>query len=132
MATDAERLEEAEAALEEIRWATDAIVLVEGPRDTAALRSLGVDGRFVEVQSQGGPIRAAEAVYEAGARAIILTDWDRTGGRLAEELKNQLSALDVPWDADLRARLSKASKKDVKDVQSLPSMIARLRETVRP
>lgn len=131
MLSDAERLEEIEKVLEELSTAPGT-VLVEGMKDVAAFRTMGIDKDFVEVQSGGGPIKAAEAVYEKGCPAIIMTDWDRTGGRIAEELKNQLSALDVKWDSDLRARLSKVCRKDIKDIQSLPSLLQRLRDTVRP
>ncbi|MDR3283386.1 MAG: Toprim subdomain protein [Candidatus Methanoplasma sp.] len=123
---DEERLREIMLALDDLaELARDRIVLVEGRKDARALRALGIEGEVFQIQGVG-PLKAAEYVMENGGKAVILTDWDRKGGILASELEAQLSALGAEFDATVRARLSTLSKKYVKDVESLDSMVARL------
>ena len=61
----------------------DAPILVEGERDVRALRSLGFHGD-VRALNRGGTIFGlCEALARERRGAIILTDWDAKGGRLA-------------------------------------------------
>ena len=71
------------------------VVLVEGLKDVSALESVGVSADFFCVQSGGGPVRAAEHVWNLGMKAVIMTDWDRRGGNLAATLRENLSSLGV-------------------------------------
>ena len=58
---DEERLERFSEALDRlIDLSASHLILVEGNKDVAALRNLGVEGDFFCVQSGGGPVRAAE------------------------------------------------------------------------
>ena len=95
---DAERLEQIQALLDELNDMSGThIILVEGLKDVASLRHVGVDGEFFCVQSGGGPVKAAEHVWHSGKQAVIMTDWDRRGGALARALRDNLSALDVRY-----------------------------------
>jgi len=124
---DEERLAEIEEVLDELReLSEDHIILIEGIKDKKALSSIGIDGEVFMIQSEGGPIRAAEYVYEHGGEAVILTDWDRKGGIIAHELEGQLSALGVEYDISIRAKLSFLCKKYIKDVESLDTLLERL------
>lgn len=124
---DEERLAEIEDVLEELReLAADHVILVEGPKDKKALNSIGIEGELFMIQSEGGPVKAAEYVSEHGGKAVILTDWDRRGGTIAHELENQLSALGLVYDSRIRAKLSSLCKKDIKDVESLDTLLERL------
>jgi len=106
--------------------ASDHVVLVEGKNDRRALSELGLSLETIEIQKDGGPLRAAEMVYERGKRAIILTDWDDRGDRWAKDLSEQLSALCVPYDLTIRRDLRDVCVKDIKDVESLHSLYGRL------
>jgi dTMP kinase len=124
---DEERLEEIEKAIDElIELSADHVILIEGPRDKKALMSLGVKGRIFMIQSEGGPIKAAEYVSANGGKAVVLTDWDRRGGTIARETERQLSALGLEYDDGVRAKLSVLCKKYIKDVQSLGTLLERL------
>ncbi|MDR2846332.1 MAG: Toprim subdomain protein [Candidatus Methanoplasma sp.] len=124
---DTERLTEIYEVLDELEvLAEDHIILVEGPNDLKALSALGINGRMFMVQHDGGPLRAAEYVAENGYKAVILTDWDRKGEIIANDLSIQMSSLDIRFDTAVRARLSALSKKYVKDVESLHLMVRRL------
>jgi dTMP kinase len=124
---DEERLAEIMEVIESLReLSKDHVLLIEGIKDKKALVSLGVVGDAFMIQSEGGPIKAAEYVAAKGKKASILTDWDNKGGTLARETEIQLSSLGVEFDTETRARLSVLCKKYIKDVESLDTLVERL------
>ena len=125
------RLDEFQAVLDIlIGMDEDQVILVEGRKDRGALILLGVHGEIVQVQSSDGIFSVAERLAKDKRRAIIMTDWDRKGGHLCLLLKNALKANEVPYDDDLRRRLVTIARQDIKDVQSLASLYARLVQEV--
>jgi 5S rRNA maturation endonuclease (ribonuclease M5) len=125
-----ETLEEVEALIRTLKDRPESVViLVEGRKDRQALACLGVGGEIVQVQNAGGIFGVAEDLARQGQEAIILTDWDRKGGQLAELLRNALRANGVRYDDTIRARLSMLGKKEIKDIESLPSFVSYLVQT---
>ena len=123
---DGERLEALEDALERLAFlAKSDAILVEGRKDEAALRAVGIDGRFVHVQSSGGPVKAAEAVWRSGSGAVIMTDWDRRGGSLARMLRENLESLGV--GDSIRRDIASCIRPYSKDVESLDTVLSLLR-----
>lgn len=121
---DAERLEAISELIEELSSMSGThIILVEGLKDVAALRSVGVEGEFYCVQSGGGPVKAAEHVWHSGRQAVIMTDWDRRGGSLARMLRDNLSALDVRYDDRIRGELAVLCRPYIKDVESVDAVV---------
>ncbi len=128
---DEERLECITEVLERLQTlAEDHIVLVEGLKDVDALRKVGIDAEFHCVQSSGGPIRAAEHVWRSGKRAVILTDWDRRGGNLADSLRTNLESLCVGYDESVRRELSALCRCLSKDVESLDAVVSLLESRI--
>ena len=129
---DADRLEALEGILDELGDMCDThIALIEGNKDRRALDNLGLhDLRTIEVQREGGPLRAAESVSKTGKQAIILTDWDDRGNRIEHDLRLQLDALCILYNTDIRDRLRDVCIKDIKDVESLDSLYKRLKTIV--
>ena len=127
---DAERFEALEEILDLLQEMSEThIALVEGNKDRRALDNLGLcDLRTIEVQREGGPLKAAETVSEMKKSAIILTDWDDRGNRIEQDLRRQLDALCVKYDTEIRLRLRDICIKDIKDVESLDSFYERLRK----
>ena len=120
---DQERLEGLEDALDRLRTASaDHVILVEGNKDVAALESLDVNGDIFCVQVNGGPVRAAEHAWRAGKDAVILTDWDRRGGSLAHDLRENLSSLGVGYDDTIRSDIAFYLRPYSKDVESIDSV----------
>lgn len=125
---DEERLERIEDALARLSdLAEESIILVEGLKDIRALEALGISGSFCCVQSGGGPLKAAEHVWSLGSRAVILTDWDRRGGNLAQSLREDLATLEAPYDDRVRRDLAVFCRPFCKDVESLDSVVAAMR-----
>ena len=126
-----ERLRRLDEILDRIQsMSSDHVILVEGKNDRRSLLDLNLSLDTIEVQRDGGPLRAAEMVYESGKKAIILTDWDDRGDRLAKDLSEQLSALCISYDTNIRKDLRDICIKDIKDVESLHSLYVRLERNV--
>lgn len=124
------RLERLEAALDALRLANNeesVPILVEGDKDEAALRHLGLHGPVHKVHNGRTLFVFAEEFSREHRLAILLTDWDRTGGRLAERLREACGANGVQLDETHRKALALAVGSDVKTVESLDTHLATLR-----
>jgi 5S rRNA maturation endonuclease (ribonuclease M5) len=100
-------------------------ILVEGRRDVAALRELGCGGRILTVHS-GDPLpEVAERVAGETRALILLTDWDRKGNRLFEAFDSALTRRGVRCDRAFRDKIPAYARAAFKDVESLPSFVAR-------
>ena len=112
---DDERLRRLDEILDRIQsMSSDHVILVEGKNDRRSLLDLNLSLDTIEVQRDGGPLRAAEMVYESGKKAIILTDWDDRGDRLAKDLSEQLSALCIPYDMNIRKDLRTSASRTLR------------------
>lgn len=103
-------------------------IIVEGEWDRRALRSLGVNGDILVLNQGNRILTLAESIAHAHREAIILTDWDVRGGRIARSLRDALEACGVRYDDELRARLTILCRKDIKDVESLNTFAERIAE----
>jgi len=81
-------------------------ILVEGPRDSRALRRLGCAGNVVTVSSV---VRKGNAVFERDRKIVILTDLDREGAVLASRYIRRLSHDGFRTSLRERQRLKNAS-----------------------
>jgi len=107
-------------------------ILIEGRKDEEALRELGVEGPFIKVS--GSMMGLSEIALRAASasRVIILTDFDRKGSELAKRLYADIQSLGANPDLRIRRRLMGMTRKYIKDIQSLPSYIERLKLEVCP
>ena len=106
----------------------DCPILVEGLRDEKALRALGFTGVVERVNRGWDRSRLVAYLHETyGTRNIVdkrpalilLMDWDRTGGRLQKALRDQLMAMDMPVDEDLRTVLLRVMKPEARTIEAL-------------
>lgn len=126
-----ETLDEVEELLRQLRERPEGtVLLVEGRKDRQALAVLDIEGEIVQVQDARGIFGVAEELARKGQEAIVLTDWDRKGGQLAELLRHALKANGVRYDDTIRARMSALGKKEIKDIESLPAFLSLLRQSV--
>ncbi len=101
----------------------DHAIVVEGRKDVKALNNLGIEGKFMMVQVSGGPVRIAENLWNNGSKAVILTDWDRRGDQLAEDLIRNMDSLQIHYNIEIRRELAHLCRPFCKDVESLHSVV---------
>ena len=103
-------------------------ILVEGRKDIQALRQLGFSGPIELVNRGWDRSRLVAYLFETygsrnpvdGAAAlIVLMDWDRTGGRLQNELGIRLKSMDIKIDEETRMHLVRSLKPEGKTIEGL-------------
>jgi len=102
-------------------------IIVEGTRDVAALRKLGITKNVHPLNKGKSIFSYCEDLSKRSGSAVILTDWDRRGGQLARMLRDGLKANGVKVNDRIRAKIVILSMKEVKDIESLPTFINRLK-----
>ena len=81
-----------------------SVVIVEGKRDTAALRKVGFSGKILEFHKFGGMVNFADSVAKYD-RLIILFDRDRKGRTLTGKtirLLQRRTRIDLSFKKRLR------------------------------
>jgi dTMP kinase len=128
-----ERLEQLEKVVDGLEDASaDTPIIVEGKRDVLALRMLGITNNVVSMNKGVSIFSLAESMARAHRQVIVLTDWDRRGGQLARMLKDAFAANGVSVNDEFRTSIVILSKKEIKDIESLPRFMERLRENKVP
>src|SRR3972149_3212949 len=116
------RYEDLSRALEDLSERNrTAPVIVEGERDRKALEALGIRGDIRVVNRGTSLFRLCEDLAREDRGAIILTDWDERGGRLARQLRDGLAANGVRYDDEIRARLPRPCPKGNAAGEELPA-----------
>lgn len=114
--------------LDELEEASDSRpIVVEGLKDVDALKRLGVRKNVLPLGRGLTVFAFCERLASKHRHVVILTDWDRKGGKLARMLMDALEANGVRADTDPRAKLVLLTKKDIKDIEGLPRYIERLK-----
>jgi len=95
----------------------DSVVVVEGKRDAAALKKLGVSGQIIEFHKFGGIVNFADAVarYE---KLIILFDRDKKGRYLTGKTI-QLLQRRTKIDLSFKRKLTVITKGKIRFVEQL-------------
>lgn len=121
----AERLHEVIEALCEVNKRFP--VVVEGKKDLQALRRLGLSGDIIPLHSGKGLYEFSEELAERFSKVILLLDWDAKGETLFASLTNNLHG---HWEeyAAFRELLRMLCQKDIKDIESIPTLLLRLEE----
>ncbi len=123
---DLEALEELIASLIEASF-QGAAIIVEGRRDKQALRALGLKGPVI-MASRRPALDLAEDVARSYPQIVLLTDWDEKGDEMAKTIELHLRSAGSRPDLEIRSRLRKLVKKEIKDVESLSLYVERMRE----
>jgi len=95
----------------------DSVVVVEGKRDTYALKRLGFAGRIIEFHKFGGMVNFADTVarYE---KIIILFDRDRKGKQLTGKTI-QLLQRRTKIDLSFKRKLAVITRGKIRFVEQL-------------
>jgi len=123
---DLEALEELIASLIDASY-QGAAVIVEGRRDLQALRALGLPGPVI-MASRRPALELAEEAARSYSQIILLTDWDRKGDEMCKTIELHLRSVGSRPDREIRSRLGKLVKKEIKDVESLSRYTEKMRE----
>jgi 5S rRNA maturation endonuclease (ribonuclease M5) len=123
---DLDALEELIASLLDASY-QGAAIIVEGRRDLQALRALGLPGPVIMASRQSALDLAEEAARNY-PQIILLTDWDSKGDEMCKTIDYHLRSVGSRPDKEIRSRLKKLVKKEIKDVESLSQYAQRMRE----
>lgn len=97
-----------------------AVLLVEGERDKMALHGLGFPTASILLVHHGVTLASlVEQVVRQGRKVIILTDWDRSGGHLAQRLRSLFDDGRVRFDLTYRRRLARAVRGETQYVEAV-------------
>lgn len=129
---DLERLEKLEELILQLQNLSKEgnVIIVEGQRDRRALRELGITGP-IELGTKKSLLLFCEELARTYRNAIILTDWDRTGNRLAKLMEQYLMAVSVKVNTDIREKIQNLVQKRIKDVESLHTHISNLKNELK-
>lgn len=131
MTSEAERLERLERIIAELtERSRSEVIIVEGSRDIQAMKVLGIDGMVRAAHTGNSIMNLCESLSAKHDRFIILTDWDRKGGQFAHLLRKGLKSCGAKYDDTIRAQIARLSKKEIKDVEGLPTYLENLRKSV--
>ena len=95
----------------------ESIVIVEGKRDTIALRKIGFSGKILEFHKFGGMVNFTDSVSRY-KNLIILFDRDRKGRHLTEKII-QLLQRRTKIDLTFKRRLQEITKGKIKFIEQL-------------
>lgn len=131
MTSEAERLEMLEEMIEELeRRSASEPIIVEGPRDVRAMRELGITGIVKSINTGNSLVNFCATLAAEHDKFIIMTDWDRKGGHIAQLLRKGFEAADAKYDDALRRKIANLTKKELKDIEGFPAYLDRLRKSV--
>lgn len=129
---DIERLESIEEIILELQALADtgAIIVVEGRRDVASLRQLGINGE-IRLASQQPLLEFTEQLSKSGKKIIVLTDWDKRGGMMARKIIDDLLFHGITPNTDIRSRIGILVRKRIKDIESLNNYVNKMRDELQ-
>ena len=95
----------------------DSVVVVEGKRDSAALKKLGFSGKICEFHSFKGLVKFADSM-DSYKRIILLLDLDRKGRYLTSRIISQLEHR-IRIDLSFKRKLSMITKGKIRHIEDL-------------
>jgi len=131
MATYERILERLPKTLERLsrKGASGVLIIVEGRKDATALRRLGIKGKMFTIKNSGKILE--DSLDEAfGPEVVILVDFDEHGTELAKEIANYLESRRIKADLSIWRDVRALVRRDIKDVEGLPSYLERLKKRV--
>jgi 5S rRNA maturation endonuclease (ribonuclease M5) len=122
------KMEQTEKIFDELRTKSESGVpiIVEGRRDEAALRRLGVKGPIHCLKARGESRHEFLDRLDGTNEAILLADFDREGKKLETWLHKELSQRGINSDLKLWSRIKSLARGDARSVEELPSFVRAL------
>ena len=97
-------------------------IVVEGKRDTIALRKLEISNEIIEFNDGTSVLTTVERIFQNSGSStgfIILTDWDKAGHKLAKQLIMYGESSDLKPNDQLRRKLFILTNKEISCVEEL-------------
>jgi len=95
----------------------DSVVVVEGKRDSAALKKLGFSGKICEFHSFKGLVKFADSM-DSYKRIILLLDLDPKGRYLTSRIISQLEHR-IRIDLSFKRKISRITKGKIRHIEDL-------------
>jgi len=95
----------------------ESVVIVEGKRDSIALKKLGFSGKVIEFHSCGGLVKFSDSVAKY-KNVILLLDGDRKGRYLTKRIIDLL-AHRVKIDLSFKKKLVSITKGKIRFIEQL-------------
>ncbi len=107
-------------------------ILVEGRKDVATLRELGVRGPIFTVKTGGKSFLdiTSELEEQNPAKVVLMLDFDRRGKQGTNRLKRNLEKTGIKIDLSVWLALLKSVGKDVQCVEGLTAYLATLKARI--
>ena len=107
-------------------------IIVEGKKDTQALRLLGVNGTIVTVKTGGKSfLEATEETEKLGiSEVILLMDFDRRGKEGTARLKQNLERAKIKVNTKFWRELQALVGREIQCIESLTAYLSTLQEKV--
>ncbi len=128
MSSRARRKEKLEKVLRRlcVESSSGTVIIVEGRKDEASLRRLGVTGRIVCFKSSGkGLVDFLSHIH--AKKAIVLTDFDNEGKAISARIEEELAHINVATDNVLRRKLGALVRQEVRTIEGLFRFVEKMR-----
>lgn len=102
-------------------------LIVEGKKDEKALNRLEISGRIIKLKSSRKSVFNLLEHDVEDREVIILTDFDRRGSDLAKSIHIHFQGQGKKVNMLFWKRMKRIVGRSVKDVEGLPSYLAKLR-----
>ncbi|MCJ7632225.1 toprim domain-containing protein [Candidatus Bathyarchaeota archaeon] len=132
MATYERILERLSKVLERLgnKAASGVPIIVEGKKDVKALSKLGIIGEMIQVKGSGKVLEdCLDLAYSN--EVVIFVDFDKHGTELAKEISKIMESRGVKADLIIWRGVQALVRKDIKDVEGLPSYLERLKKKLQ-
>ncbi|MGQ0771402.1 MAG: toprim domain-containing protein [Nitrososphaerota archaeon] len=101
----------------ELNSAQESVVVVEGKRDSTALKKLGYEEKILEFHSFGGITKFADSV-SSHKNLIVLFDFDRKGKYLTRRIIMQLERR-TRIDLSYKKKLAQITRGKIRTIEEL-------------
>ena len=122
------RLERFHILMDQISYESSngSTIVVEGQKDQKSLRSIGITGPILCLQSSRSNLVGFAENLTGKKRVIVLTDFDREGVSLAKKLSRMLTAQNLHVNMIWWTSLRELTRSEVRSIEELPNYHERL------
>ena len=110
-------IEEVKKFVEQLNSEKYSVIIVEGKRDSAALRKLGLSGKIIEFHSFNGLVKFADCIAKY-KNIILLLDGDRKGRYLTKRIIGLLEHR-TKVDLSFKKKLISVTKGKIRFIEQL-------------